>query len=193
MELTKSQVMKTLKLSKISRHRERTRVGTWRRRGFLPEERYYMSEMSRSGTASPAIQGMIKQRVMRLLSNKARYGWTQRQYRLHVVAEYERCGIRARRKRESIRHYILKTYYDYFEYFKKTEPGGMDYDYLEERKMKLLKSDKVKHPTMRKQLKRNIEDWNRKILGAMQRGDQEERKRLERERNNYQRRLDRLG
>jgi len=193
MELSHNQVQLVLKLRELRTHRERTHIGTWKRRGFLPEERYWLSEISKAGSIAPYIRIMVYQRTQHLLNNKIRWKWSERRYREEVAESYEDMGVRARRRRESIRHYILSTFYDYLALFKKQEPEGVEYESPKKRRRaRLPKGKRVAQTTKRRQLRQKIDAWNDKIRVASARGDREAMRRLERERNQYQNQLDKL-
>lgn len=193
MDLSHNQVQTTLGLRYLRPHTERVHSRTWERRGFLPEERYWLSEISRAGSQAPYIRNMIYQRTQHLLNNARRYGWSVSRYREEVAEVYVDAGVRPRRRRESIRHYILDTFYDYLNILKDRVPAGVDYESPKrKRRVRKPRGERVGQTTIRRQLRQHIDDLNTKIGRASLRDDQKERRRLERERNVAQNQLDNL-
>jgi len=172
------------------KHYIRTNPSTWRRRGFLPQESLFLAELTREGMKAPHIQAMMRRRSS-LNANRVKYGWTAQEYRERVVAEYAKRGIRQKSKYEPYTQYLKTNFYKLFKWYQREVPAG---DWETPRKKRVHKvTGKIKaQATKKQQLMKKKEDWNDKIVKAMKRGDQPERARLERERNQIQTQLDNL-
>lgn len=175
----------------MRRHIIKTRPSSWARRGFLIEERYFLSEISRAGARAPYVQAMSRRRIS-LNANRVKYGWTMREYRRRVYAEYVKVGVREKGKWETYRHYFKATFYDYFTAWKERTPLDPEWETPRKKRLWRVKGEPRAQTTKRKMLQAKVVGLNDKITRAMMRGDQAERRRLESERNRYQMKLDTL-
>lgn len=180
----------------LRRHIPKTRASSWVRRGFLPEEAYYLSEISSAGANAPYIRAMRRRRSS-LNANRVKYGWDMAQYRRRVVADYQRVGIRGRSRDrlgrfESYADYFRKVFYDYFTVFKDTTPLIPEWKTPRRKKRIRVKGETKPQANKRRMLRIKIDDFNQRINRASARGDQILRRQLEHERNSYQIQLDSL-
>ena len=172
------------------KHRVKTRPSSWVRRGFLPEEAYYLSEISREGAKAPYILAMRRRRSS-LKANATKYGWTKTEYRRRVIADYIKLGM-PDKKRLSVRSYINEYFYDYFTVYKDRTPKDPEYESPRNKRRKVTK---VSRPTTSraKMLRNKIDELNTKISRASLTGNQRLLRELEKERNITQNKYDRLA
>lgn len=166
----------------MRRHIVKTLPRTWHRRGFLPEESYYLSEIGRySAKNAPYIQAMIRQRLS-MNANRVKYHWSYYEYRRRVVAEYVKMGVRLPRRKESIRQYLKNTFYDFLNAWKKRIlPDFPEWETPRAKRVRRKRGEPKAQATKRQQLNKRYDDTKQKIVRAIQRGDQRERRRLEKE------------
>ena len=171
-------------------HKVHTKPESWAKRGFLPEEQYFLSEISKAGAQAPYIQAMSRKRIS-LNANRVKYKWTKADYRRRIVAEYVRMGLRDKGKRESFKHYFNDLFWYYFEAWKNITPFDPEWE-TPKRKRKFWKEkgETKAQTTRRKQRVQRIKDYDQSIIRATVRGDQKERHRLEVARNRVQNELD---
>ena len=173
----------------MRKHIQRTLPRTWIKKGFLPEEAYFLSELTRAGAQAPYIQAMSRHRSS-LNANRVRYGWSKAEYRRRVVADYKKLGVTPF-KGGSYAQYLKKHFYDLFTIYKDKTPAT---EYISPRKKRRVRpaGETKAQATRRKMLIDKIAQLNIKINRAIMNNNQVERKRLETQRNNYQNQLDRL-
>ena len=177
-------------------HIVHTKPESWAKRGFLPEEQYFLSEISRAGARAPYIQAMSRRRIS-LNANRVKYKWTRAEYRRRVVDDYVRMKQREKGKWESFRHYFKELFWYYFEaWFEKwIDKMPLPTEWITPKSKRTfwkLKGETKAQTTRRKQKENRIKDYNEAIVKATIRGDQKERYRLERIRNRLQNELDNM-
>lgn len=173
------------------RHIQRTRPTTWLRRGFLTVEAYFLSEVSGAGAKSPLIQTIIRQRRS-LNANRARYKWTPQEYEKRVERLFIRYGVRARNPRETMAHYLYKTFYEYLNAVKADE-NFEETPRPKSRRKSTPSQKQIKLRSTKKQaIRKKIDIKNDEIRKAMRYGDQKLREKLEKERNRLQNQHDKL-
>ena len=159
-----------------------TRLNTWLRRGFLPQEAIEFSRISAAGMKAPYIQAMIRKRIS-LNAARVRYGWTKREYRKRILDEYKAKGVR--------RMITPKTIWDYFSWWKDTVP--IPDDWTSPGKKRRRRTTRRVQSTKRDMLRNKISSLNDQITRAIRSNDQRLRRTLELERNRYQNQLDALS
>lgn len=174
----------------MRRHIAKTKRSTWARRGFLPEEQYFLSEISRAGAKAPYIQAMMRHRIA-LNAVRVKYHWTVAEYRRRIVADYQKLGL-PKFIGGSYKQYIIKHFYYYFTEFKDRIPYDPTYESPKKKKRIRVKGVTKAQSSKRGMLVNKIGNFNQKITRAIGKGDQTQRRELERERNRYQTQLDNL-
>lgn len=174
----------------MRRHIQKTRQSTWARRGFLPEEFYFLSEISVQGAKAPYIMAMRRRRSS-LNANRVKYHWTITEYRRRVVADYQKMGL-PKFIGGSYKQYIQRHFYDYFTEFKDKTPYDPTYESPKRKGRVRVRGEGKAQTGKRQMLSNRITMLNEQIGRASLRGDQKERRRLEAERNRYQIELDNL-
>lgn len=174
----------------MRQHIAKTKERTWLRKGFLLEEAYYLSEISRAGAKAPYIQAMIRHRIA-LKAAARRYDWSVGEYRKRIVKDYEKFGL-PKFKGGNYKQYIKKYLYDYFTEFKDRTPTDPTYESPKKKRRVRIRSGVKAQVTKRQMLGNKILELNDKISRAIMRGNQVQRRELEMQRNRYQAQLDNL-
>ena len=159
-----------------------TRIRSWLRSGFLPEEALEFSRISRTGTKAPYIQAMLRKRRS-LNAARVRYGWTRREYRKRILDDYAKKGVR--------RRITSKTIWDYFGYWKDIIPIPDDWTSPRRRRRKTVSRRPL--TTKRDMLRAKIDTLNDQISRASMRSNLSQMRKLEIERNRYQNQYDVLS
>lgn len=188
----------------VRRFRVRTRESTYTRRGFLDSEARLMSEMSaKRRETSGVIQGMMRHRTA-ILRESQKSELDIREYNERIYQDYLNMGCRNRIKGETFAHYFKDNYYTYLDGFKKyrankqlKNPGfwadAPDYDEQDGVGIKftLKKGENKVQKTRLKSLYADREKFDQamiRVTGV----DPKEYKRLERERNEVQYKIDEI-
>lgn len=165
----------------MRKHIVKTRESTWIRRGFLKQEAYYLSELSRAGAKAPYILALRRHRSA-LLGAKAKYGWSQREFNKRVIKDYEKLVL-PKYKGGSYKQYLKKHFYDLFELYKDKVPVGKEYKSPTKKDRRKYKIVNKPQKTMKESLQSKLDDNEMKIRQAIASGNQPERRRLEKERD----------
>jgi len=173
------------------KHVVRTRTSTWERKGFTPEEARWLSEISRAGSEAPYIQALMRSRHS-LIAHKVRYGWSTEKYRQMVAKKYEQLGI-APFRGGSYSQYLKKHFYDMLTAYKDRTPYEPEWKTPRKKRYGVrVKGEPKVQTSRRKMIVNKIAELNNKINKAVARGNQRERRLLEKERNSWQTKLDNL-
>ena len=171
-----------------------TRISTWLKRGFLPEEAAEFSRISAAGTQAPYIQAMVRKRLS-LNAARVRYHWSKRTYRLRIAQEYKNKGVSPQaafpglvsRKKQS------NLIWDYFNAWKWIAPAPDEWTSPKRKRKTTMPSKRSPQTTKRGMLKDKISRLNDQISRAALSNNKPLRRSLELQRNRHQIELDLMG
>lgn len=174
----------------MRRHIAKTHKSTWARRGYLPEETLYLSEISRAGARAPYIRAMTRHRIA-LNANRVRYGWSVEEYRRRIIKDYEKLGL-PKFVGGSYKQYLKRNFYDILTEFKDRTPYDPEWQTPRRKKMIRIKGEPKAQTSRRKMLYQQLEDNASKQRRVIASNDQRELRQLQKQRDGIQRKIDNL-